>query len=127
MGRVSNAGEKQKLRRVDRPRGQDDLAGSWVSAYRFVRLSLDSDGSCSVENDPSCQGFAQYGQVGPVARRMQIGCCRAATAAFARKALCDVEAFVLGAVLILCPFVPCFCAGFQEGLIEGMRRLTTFD
>ena len=126
LGRIADAGQHQKLGRIDDAAAEDDFAFR-VSGYWRTPLDIfDAGGAAAVENDLGRQRLDLDREIRPWQRRPQIGIRGAATAAVLHGHLPGAEAFLLGAVIVGRRLVSGGAAGRGEGIDQRVvktRRL----
>ena len=98
--RFADAGQHQKLRRVDDAAAQDDFAlGMRGDAFAALDI-FDAGRAAAVEDDFRRQRIGLDRELRPLQRRPQIGVGRAAAAAVLHRHLPGAEAFLLRAVIV---------------------------
>ena len=118
----ADAGEHEKLRRVDRAAAQDDFAAGVGGAQRAALPVFDAARAPSVQDQPRRQRAARHMQVGAPARRLQIGVRRAPAPAAMDRHVHRTEAFLAMAVHVGSAAVSGLDAGFDKGRVERVGQ-----
>ncbi len=114
LGRA-DAGEHQKLRRIEGRGRDDDLPVGTDHLDLAAALDLHADGPAVLDHHAPGKAAHQRG-VGPLQRRLQIGVCRRPAPAIVDGLLHQAEAFLLGAVIVVRQLEPGLLAGIEEGV-----------
>src|SRR5215831_15397033 len=109
--RTTDAGELQKLRALDRPRGENDLASGSDSLRLAVSLVLDTRCARAIESESRDVCIRLDGQIRSVDRRPEVCDRGAAPPSMAREELVVADAFLSLAVEVVgTRYAECFGA-----------------
>ena len=119
--RIADAGQHQKLRRIDSAPAQNDLALRNCGAALSIRHVFDTGSALPLDQHADRKRTRRDGQVASSQHRMEVGACRSVAQACSNGPLRPAEPMLLRAIVIVGVGMPGGDAGVDVSLVKRIE------